>query len=54
MRPANTLPLSDIATTVTIHSHNAARPASAYGTVNRYGSGLNDGAPSVLRFQWSV
>src|SRR3984893_1410341 len=41
-------------TAVIIHSHSAPLPKIAYGTVNRYGSGFQDGAPVVLRLQLSV
>ena len=54
MRAANTGALSAAAVEVTIHNHGCALPASAYGKVNRNGSGFHDGAPFVLRLKWSA
>ncbi len=49
---ANHAPPSAPAASVTIHNHIWLWPASAYGNVNRNGSGFHDGAPFVSRFQW--
>ena len=53
-RHANTTPLSETANAVIIHNCSAWRPNSAYGTVNRNGSGFHDGAPLVSSLPWIV
>ena len=54
MRPAKITPLSETATAVISHSHISSCPNSAYGTVNRYGSGFHDGAAFVSSAQTTV